>query len=194
MEYLKRKGNSYSVVSREEAEYVIVPISEYNGLQKALRIVRDRAIQQIDKSVTDEHGYKLLRADLRGYERKGDKLWLITKSTPYSSKIKPREVQTIIEQDLRDFYNFIKLPNALHYENGKSERVSTSNIAHYYKEFFVNKQYVSGRQQYGGQNLPDLYYEFFQKVGKCITFEINKLSINHAQGVYEVSYWGTECI
>ena len=65
VEYLKtdNRGKLVYCKTEENADYVVVPKNEYYGLRNALRIVHDRALQQVDKSKVDEHGYRLLRCD-----------------------------------------------------------------------------------------------------------------------------------
>ena len=53
VEFYKKVDNKYCTCYESDAEYVMIPKQEYNGLQNALRIVKDRSLQQIDKSVKD---------------------------------------------------------------------------------------------------------------------------------------------
>ena len=52
--------NVYKQVDPDmESGSITISKREYASLRNCIRIVRDRAIQQIDKATTDEYGYKL---------------------------------------------------------------------------------------------------------------------------------------
>jgi len=182
----------------EDADYVILPINEFHGLKKAVRIVHDRALQQIDKSKTDEHGFRLLRADLRQYKRNSGKLWLITKETPYSSKIDLSTASTLIEGKLRelfvwtdtqdlDKYSLVELTSYKRYLSKSWDiakiREQWHDDSHRDKWDFLGENTAEGKALY---TLWETHPEMI--VG------ISKISINYAQGLYEVSYWATEPI
>lgn len=100
-------GNVVIIPTEDEshAEAVLISTQEYHGLQKALRIVRDRAMQQIDKARADEHGYTLLRAERRRYSlSSSDEVWQVTKRTPYSLHIPIESVSELIKRDIEAFY------------------------------------------------------------------------------------------
>lgn len=92
-------------VPESQATYVCISTHEYHGLCKALRIVHDRALQQIDKSKTDAHGYLLMRAERRLYPGTGYPAWLITKRTPYSCRMAIADIEEIVSRDLHEFYH-----------------------------------------------------------------------------------------
>lgn len=92
-------------VPESQATHACINVHEYHGLCNALRIVRDRAVQQVDKSKTDTHGYLLIRAERRIYPGTGYPAWLITKRTPYSCHMDVRDVLAITTRDLHDFYH-----------------------------------------------------------------------------------------
>ena len=87
------ENRRYASCSEDEAEFVMIDIQTFHGMKKAVRIVRDRAMQQIDKAKADVHGYTLVRAV------KKKEVWSITKSTPYSIKI-PFEEASVLKDDL----------------------------------------------------------------------------------------------
>lgn len=98
-------GTLVREVPELQATHVLITQKEYHGLQKALRIVRDRAVQQVEKSETDEHGYQLLRAEYRPYQGTSYEAWLVTRRTPYSVHMGVSEVSEVISRDLDDFYD-----------------------------------------------------------------------------------------
>ena len=104
MQFLKKENQKFVAADEKSATHVLIPIEEYNGYEKALRIVHDRALQQIEKSKADEHGYTPLRAEKRCYKSLSY-AWLITRRTPYSIKIKLEDAMTLIERDLSEHYN-----------------------------------------------------------------------------------------
>lgn len=178
--YLGDDGMLYDVESREQANYVCMPISDYNGYQKALRIVRDRARQQVDKAKADRYGYTLLRADFRPYTYKSPKAWLITKSTPYSIKMDLGEVQYIIGCDLRDYYGYRELPAHL----------GVLDMLDYCKRF-----YMDGESRIDIQNEEMLEkLAFLDECGGKLAFELSRISSNFATGTYEISYWATALV
>ena len=200
MKYLKidadGKGNGrLHWCDEESAEYALVPIAEYNGLQKALRIVRERGKQQIDREKADDNGYTLIRAERRIYDYESRvKGVYITRSTPYSIKIGLGTASFLIENDLKTFYKYVELPTF--------ERENSFN--HKESSFYAPKDVLKDYDDYfirckGTENIKNEW--IIQRInflrenneGK-IAFEIAKLSKNHAQGVYEVSYWATDYI
>lgn len=191
MEYLKLEGNQYSFCDEAEAEYVLIPKTEYNGLQNALRIVRDRAIQQIDKSKADEHGYALLRAEKRKYSNengKKSKAWLVSKSTPYSIKMSLQEASFVIKKDLEDYYGYRTLPIVYRGEYGQIERLTEKKLIEYYERFFLNKE---SSEHIGNESILNAI-SWMEESGGIVAFEIARISKNHGSGCYEVSYWTTE--
>lgn len=166
---------------------VAISEEELNGYKKAIRIVRDRALQQVEKSKADEHGYTLLRADRRQYERKSGKAWLVTKSTPYSIKIAPKDALYMIETDLREFYSLRNLPVVSHDFN-YDKTLSVGDLLRYYDRYFNNEEdYSDIRNE---EMLCALTW--MAETNGTIVFEISRLARNAATGCYEVSYWATE--
>lgn len=170
-----------------------IDISDYHGYKKAVRIVRDRAIQQIDKSQADEHGYRLLRADLRQYSREqNNKGWLITRSTPYSVKMGLEDAYAMILFDLREYYGYRDIPKIEAHAGSLSKYVDfdADEILDYYKRFYVDKD---TRRNISNQEMLRKL-DFMDSCDGKFAFEINRIASNASAGVYEVSYWATALI
>lgn len=162
---------------------VAVPEEELNGYKKAVRIVRDRAKQQIDKAKADKNGYTLLRAEKRKYGRDKGSAWLITKGTPYSIKMDFAEASALIAQDLREFYGFIDIPAWDWKGRYEQEKLSIKEMLSY------NDSYKNGDRS-GMQNEKILFYlDWLDRYRWKIIFEVSRFAQNHATGCYEVSYW-----
>jgi len=173
---------------------VLITKEEYNGFQNALRIIRERALQQIEKSQADEHGYRLLRADFRKYEHETGKAWLVTKSTPYSSKMGVEQAKFMIAQDLKSFYEY---DEDISYEIEGAElryMLTAKDIC-----AAIEQVKIKPIQQHEGYLLENsskgkTLYEVFKRHDCRFGFEISKISINYSSGTYEVSYWATDMI
>lgn len=162
---------------------VAVSEEELNGYKKAVRIVRDRAKQQIDKAKADKNGYTLLRAEKRKYGRDKGSAWLITKGTPYSIKMDFAEASALIAQDLREFYGFIDIPAWDWKGRYEQEKLSIKEMLSY------NDSYKNGDRS-GMQNEKILFYlDWLDRYKWKIIFEVSRFAQNHATGCYEVSYW-----
>lgn len=162
---------------------VAVSEEELNGYKKAVRIVRDRAKQQIDKAKADKNGYTLLRAEKRKYGRDKGSAWLITKGTPYSIKMDFAEASALIAQDLREFYGFIDIPAWDWKGRYEQEKLSIKEMLSY------NDSYKNGDRS-GMQNEKILFYlDWLDGYRWKIIFEVSRFAQNHATGCYEVSYW-----
>lgn len=199
-DYLELCSVKGELMKLQTQDPVPVAQDDYNGLVNALRIVRDRALQQIDKSKADEHGYRLLRGDYRSYNKDKYKAWLITKSTPYSIKIPFKEAYSIMEQDLKNFYGYIgkiKVSYVPSYSTLGREETSVLSSADLIKicEEMADENYSGNQEGFYLDNSPKGHavYDYFKEngIGQEITFEITKVSANYAQGVYEISYWST---
>ena len=167
---------------------VAITEQELNGYKKAVRIVRDRAKQQIDKAKADEHGYTLMRADKRQYDREAGKAWLITMSTPYSIKLSLSEASAIIERDLRDFYGLRDRPIVEEFDYGYRKVLSVSDLLEYYERFIVNGEET---HRIGNMEMIRGIRWLMETKGR-VAFELSRISRNIATGCYEVSYWATE--
>ena len=161
---------------------VAVSEEELNGYKKAVRIVRDRAKQQIDKATADKNGYTMLRAEKRRYGRDKGSAWLMTKSTPYSIKTDFSEASAMITRDLAEFYGLVTIPK---YKGiyDQEEKLSVKEMLR------LNDDYKNGDRS-GMQNEKILYYlDWLDGYRWRIIFDIARFSQNHATGCYEVSYW-----
>ncbi len=174
---------------------IVISQEEYNGYQKALRIVKDRSLQQIDKSQADKHGYRLLRADKRVYDRKNGKYaYQITKSTPYSIKMDPQVVKNVIQEDLTLHYNYVGIRTYVDTRVEKQEKRITISK---YCDGIVQKddpQYESRDFYSSNDEEGRAIYQVFKEYDNVFIFEISTLSTNIAQGVYEITYWATDII
>lgn len=174
--------------------YITIPTAEFHGLQSALRIIRDRSLQQIDKTTADKHGFSLKYADWRPYDRTypDNKAYLITKTTPYSLKIDLETVSFLVMKDLKAFYNFKDLPFFQLSPTDQAVQLSHKELlqavaekndpSHAYDWYVVNAE--KGRQ----------IKAFLDGDDRPITFEVVRVGSNHGQGVYEVTYWATGLI
>lgn len=183
-EYKNLKGRLDQLEGMETLPEGMVAVSEeeLNGYKKAVRIVRDRAKQQIDKAKADKNGYTLLRAEKRKYGRDKGSAWLITKGTPYSIKMDFAEASALITRDLAEFYGLVTIPK---YKGiyDQEEKLSVKEMLR------LNDDYKNGDRS-GMQNEKILYYlDWLDGYRWRIIFDIARFSQNHATGCYEVSYW-----
>lgn len=179
----------------EKGNMVAITKEEYHGLKNILRIVKDRAIQQIDKSKADDNGYTLKAAELKRYDiDRNEEAWYITKSTPYSISIPIEEAGVIIKNNLRDYYGLIELPQFVYntWGNDAKRKMTEKDIINAYKQrnndnweydFYVDN---SG----WGREVKC----FVDSLGEAVAFKITKITSNYGQGNYEVSYWATGLI
>lgn len=198
--YLELCSAQAEIENLKSQETVKVTQDDYNGLANALRIVRDRALQQIDKSKADDHGYRLLRGDYRSYDKGKYKAWLITKSTPYSIKIPFKKAYSIMAKDLKDFYGYVGkikvsyIPSHSVYGTEETSVLSSTDLIKISDEM-ADESYSGNQEGFYLDNSPKGHavYDYFKKhgIGQEITFEISKVSANYAQGVYEITYWST---
>ena len=97
------------------AGYVKIREEKLKGYENALRIIHDRALQQIDKAKSDQYGYRMLdakhiydgygeyRPDLRQKDIEVE-VWQIRMETPHSTKIAYEDALFIIKEDLERYY------------------------------------------------------------------------------------------
>ncbi len=187
MKYLIERADGRMEITDDymDADYAIVPISEYNGFQKAVRIVRDRALQQIDKAKADEHGYTLLKAERRKFDRESGEAWLISKKTPYSAKINLNDAFEIIKRDLLDFYG---------YDESSYFHMGFRTYLRPVDYIKASLDYDRGSEnEYLGENseMGEVLRKIFDKKKGNVSFMVKGLSVNHSAGVYEVTYWST---
>lgn len=132
-----------------------------------LRIIKDRSLQQIDKSKADEHGYRLLRANKRKREKNWKEAWIIKKETPYSVEMDAEVAYKLIESDLFNFYHYVKK---------------------YPMSKFVNVLFGAEREEI------EEYLRNRDILGKTLILDIVGIEGNYGKGVYEVTYWATNVI
>lgn len=170
---------------------VTISQKEYNGYENALRIIRDRSMQQVDLANADEHGYTLLTEEYRFYRTKSKKsyyAWLITMRTPHSLHIDGETAKFLIKKDLQEFYGFCGLPVidvGDKYRKTKTEELLKAIIQKHdpgHKESFYVENTVFG------QRLKN-YIDRFE--GPC-GFELSSIYKSWAYGVYEVRYWASD--
>lgn len=147
----------------------------------ALRIIGDRARQQVEKSKADEHGYRLLRATKKNYE-KDHKAWYIRKETPYSIKMDDTKLAYFkITQDLYDYYNYV-------FDQSDHDRVYSGG-------YWTPDNII---RWYENEASPDHFIRHLEsrniEVGEAVIFEIGEISLNYGTGKYEISYWATDPI
>jgi len=192
MFYTKNLEKSEAIASflckEEDADYALISIEEYHGFQKALRIVRERALQQIDKGQADKHGYTLLRAEEGRYSYDYDSpAWLITMRSPYSIKIPLKEVSFLIKKDLTDFYGFVELPMIYDRETEKYTRLNIKDYFSFVSFHAPSDDFSSIIDSHIIQLL-----NFLNSCDWKFAFKIRRLVRNAATGCYEVSYWATD--
>lgn len=173
---------------------VTIPVDEYNGLQKALKIVRDRAVQQIDKAKADEHGYTLLRADYRAYSyRYASDAWLVTRNSPYSVKMSLSEASAMLKRDLTDYYGYRELPMLESIDYPDRTILRRWDIKDFFATLTFFHEYMGNRGNIGNAELLKKL-DFLEACDCKLAFEVSKIARNYATGCYEVSYWATQPI
>lgn len=200
-DYKKEDGsNGIRFCDESEAGYIMLPIEQYHGLKKAVRIVNDRALQQIDKSKADKYGFRLLRADRKKFKKHSGSLWLVTKETPYSSRITLSEARALIENRLREIYYWIDEINLEEYIDSDLSPFERYEMQIYESDLpniveqWHDKEHRSRFNFLGDNSMKgEALLKCWQQNDSMIV-EISKISVNYAQGLYEVSYWATEPI
>lgn len=202
-QYLRRKNDGTNTVrfcSKDEAEYIMLPINEYNGLKKAVRIVNDRALQQIDKSKADKYGFRVLRAGKSFYKPGNGMVYLVTKETPYSIKIRLDEAWALIENKLREIHYWVDEFDLKDFipEDYDSDYMDVT-CALYDSDYpkiiknWENREYRAREYLLDNSKKGRAVKNLMVKHSGMI-ISIAKVSANQAQGVYEVSYWCTQPI
>ncbi len=179
--------------SNDDMDVVTIGSEEYHGLLNALRIIRDRSLQQIDKSKADEHGYTLKYADMRIYDRiyPEYKACYVTKTTPVSMNTDLLTAKFLIEHDLKEYYNYIDLPvfDVTDISGVNSKKLTKHDLLIAVKQS-SDESYNSGfyveNSDYGYQ-----VKRFMDSIEGPFIFETSKITGNIGQGVYDVSYWAT---
>lgn len=186
--------DKFEMVSCEDqyASHVIIDINKYHGYENALRIIRDRACQQIEKEKADEHGYTLLRADYRKYDyRREYKAFCITKASPYSISMPLAFVKKLIIDDLIKYYNYVELPMLKveipsrdgSYINFIERQLTVEHILDKLPRIVEPEDAFQRAMVDWREQLPDV-----------ISFELNKITGNYGKGIYEIGYWATDII
>lgn len=192
MSYYKAENGKYHPCEKKEAEYILIPINEYNGYQNAIRIVRDRAIQQIDRAKADEHGYTIVKAEKRRYNGGGEKTneeaWLVTKSTPYSLKMGLQEASYMIEKDLREFYSYVDLPRIPMEFSTMTRVLPEKDLLNYKRRFFLEGD---DREVYRENSIMMSVLDWMDEYDGIMIFNITRYARNLSTGCFEVTYWAT---
>lgn len=172
-----------AIAEEEDADYALINIHEYNGLQKALRLVRERALQEVKKSTVDKHGYKLLNMSRQRYENTRYAHWVVKMASPYSIKIDINGVYEIILMDLKEHYGYERFPfesgNEIFYELELLERVEA---------YALRK--AAGRVI---EEMDPLEQLIEKREGR-IVFGLKNIKPNYGSGVYEVEFLATEML
>ncbi len=178
-------------VDSDDEDVVVMPREEYNGIQKMFRILRDRSLQEIDKSKADTHGYSLKYADERIYDKvhSQQKAYAITKLTPVSLRIDLETAFFMIKNDLKEYYNYIDDLTCEASANGSSTDIKIPDLIaaiaqrddpDYTHDFYLDN---SDHGRY--------VKEFLDKQKNVVSFGPIKIWANFGQGVYEISYWAS---
>lgn len=187
--FCKDKDGRLVWCDESEAEYSFIDIEKYNGLRKALRIVRDRALQQIDKQIADEHGYRLVRAAIVKYSRNSIyDVWKITKSTPYSIKLGIEEAAYLIKQDMVDYYKLRPFPLKKSFDGIKS--MTYEDVAPEIKCYFERE--IDDTHWLRFQERDKRVTDFIEEYDGLVVTEPIEYSTNIGQGVYEVTYYASK--
>lgn len=195
MDYIKIEDGHYMYCEEADAEFAVVPISEYRGFKKAVEIVNNRSLLQIDKSKTDKNGFRFLRADRKYSRELNGFLYLITKETSYSSKIDLATACFLIENRLRELYYWTDMIDLQDYSekqlkeyNRKIQASTLPRICEQWEDADHRKKYdFLDNNSDAGRALFNCWQE-----NSAMIYKISKISVNYAQGLYEVSYWATE--
>ncbi len=194
--YMKKNetGRLFRVLKDVDAEYAMISIEEYHGYRNALRIIKDRSLQEIEKAKADKYGYTLKYADYRAYDRTRPKYkaYYITKSTPISLTIDAETAYFLIMEDLYSYYNCIDITSITTKSFGEPFVLSPLDLLQAVKQrddpCYAQDFYVDNNDK--GRKIKEL----LDDIDDNIIFEINRISSNYGQGIYELSYWATGLI
>lgn len=198
MDMYRLQQDSGSGPSADDADRdVLISPHRLHGLEKALRIVRDRAKQQVDKGKADTHGYTLISADKRAYGGRGDDLIRIVRRTPHSVKIPLEDAKDIILLDLIEYYHYVD-PDLL-------SVTYTRDRSTYTHEISVTELLKGAKQRAKGDYADHDFYVDNNEIGRAIrrivdgadgkiAFDLDSLIPDYGQGVYKVGYWATDYI
>ena len=151
-----------------------------------LRIVQDRALQQVEKSRVDEHGYRLIRAQKKKHAGNRE-AWLIKKATPYSIKIDLKSAGALISKDIVDYYHGI-------YEELKHwHGIYDGELLDWYRYGWLTYKRDFEHNQAAKCGFLDRLDALGIDDGKMV-LEITEISGNIGTGTYEVTYWANDQI
>lgn len=176
------------VESPSDAGFVMISMQEYYGFQKCLRVIHDRALQQIDRATADENGYSIIQAMHQTYSREDNfEFYRIKKNTPYSLNLSLAAAYTAIKADLIRYYHYVDLPT-LEYTTRSGQLMSIKVTPKILAKRipFLNDESTGADEK--------VLYEWWKSVSDHISFDISVVSGNYGQGVYAVTYWATDLI
>ncbi len=193
LDYITTKYNQLlqQSASAEGQEVITISRQDYNGFLGTLRIIKDRSLQEIDRSKADKYGYTLKVADHRVYNRDFPdlKAYFISKSTAVSLKIDFETAYFTILQDLKSYYNYVDISSVAtpHYPTPSAIKpldllfaITQRDDPSYNHEYYVDNS-DKGRK----------IKELLDLSPQNLAFDIIRVNGNIGQGVYEVSYWAT---
>ncbi len=170
---------------------VAIPKEEYNGIQKMFRILRDRSLQEIEKSKADPHGYTLKYADERPLDRlhPDQRAYFITKMTPLSLRMNLETAYYMIKKDLREYYNFldnVSIKSAQGSSNGNIKPTDLYTALSQRKDPNYNYDFYVSNSDYG-----KMIKKTLDNSPQIVSFGPIKIVSNIGQGIYEISYWAS---
>lgn len=173
-------------------DMISIPKTEYNGLQKCLRIVKDRALQQVEKSKVDEHGYCPKSVKRRKYSQEIAKEALyVTYITPHSIKIPYDDAIDLIKFDLEKFYNYIDIPQ-IKDDKGIKHQITKAQFFKIVDQLqdpeWQKRDFLLTNSPFGRR----IKEWFSGKITDGVAFDFAELTANYAKGVYEASFWAIE--
>lgn len=151
-----------------------------------LRIVQDRALQQVEKSKADEHGYRLIRAQKKEHFS-NHTAWLIKKATPYSIKMDLKSAGVLISKDIVDYYH------GIYEELQHWQGLYAVKLLDWYKHGWLTYKRDVKNNEAAECGFLDRLDVLGIDDGKMV-LEITEISGNIGTGTYEVTYWANDQI
>lgn len=195
------RTQGYRFCGEEEADFIVLPITEYHGLRKAVRIVSDRAFQQIEKSKADPYGFRVLRAGKAYYREGRGMVYLVTKETPFSIRMRLDEAWALIEARLREIYYWtdeLDLEAFAPPEEAESRYDTLASSSLHASDYPKIVEAWDDRKKKAREWLVEnskrgrAIKAAVERYEGMLIIGIAKVSACQAQGVYEVSYWCTQ--
>lgn len=156
-----------------------------------LRIIKDRSLQQIDKSKADEHGYRTLDV----VEKK--EFFIIRKATPYSIKMDIGVVAALIKSDLEEYYNGI-FDNVRYTVNNGMRIFETEVMFRDIEQMNKYRRESLERKKEEGYPKEGAFLKYIDEkgieLGAPLVEGIEKIHANIGNGYYEVIYKATGII